>query len=117
MSTTLPEPTVGGPPANSMMRAAQLPGGRQPAIMPAATCTIAVSHVSLQLTLLMVQCAAACNEHCTCVRLAISTHSKPTSLKGMALAEAACLESMGLGNAICQQHPDQKCKWDMTMTV
>lgn len=39
MSTTLPEPTVGGPPANSMMRAAQLPAGRHPAIMPAATCT------------------------------------------------------------------------------
>ena len=38
MSTTLPEPTVGGPPANNMMRAAQLPAGRHPAIMPAATC-------------------------------------------------------------------------------
>lgn len=40
MSTTLPEPTVGGPPAKSMMRAAQLPGGKQPAIMPAATCRV-----------------------------------------------------------------------------
>ena len=39
MSTTLPEPIVGGPPAKSMMRAAQLPAGKHPAIMPAATCS------------------------------------------------------------------------------